>query len=238
MRSGIYAIRLRAGKGAARRGVHRLLRPPGEAESSDRLPGADGELSRLRQRAALLRRAAGAADHRPAADRLAKSTSSSIRRRDFGMSTYDTTSTTPASATRATCGPILNMRPKYRLASMGIPWQFPADLSIIGWLEHMRLRFRDLTDEDSTQGGLAAIKPYNLVISGTHPEYYSEEMLDATEDYLDEGGRLHLHGRQRLLLERRLPAAKSRLSWRCGSSIPACAPGNARPGEHYLRPPA
>ena len=33
------------------------------------------------------------------------------------------------------------------------------------------------------------MKPYNCVISGTHPEYTSEKMLDAFEDYVAEGGR-------------------------------------------------
>ena len=34
------------------------------------------------------------------------------------------------------------------------------------------------------------LSPYQVVINGTHAEYYSERMLDATEDYLAEGGRV------------------------------------------------
>ena len=38
--------------------------------------------------------------------------------------------------------PIMNMRPKYRISSMDVTWQFPADLSIIAWLEHQKIRLR------------------------------------------------------------------------------------------------
>ena len=47
-----------------------------------------------------------------------------------------------------------------------------------------------ITDEDLDREGLAALAPYRVVINGTHCEYYSERMMDATEDYLDQGGRL------------------------------------------------
>ncbi len=81
------------------------------------------------------------------------------------------------------------MRPKYRMSSMGVPWQFPADLSIIAWLEHQNYDYDVLTDEDLDREGVAALAPYKCVITGTHPEYYSEPMLDATEDYIAGGGR-------------------------------------------------
>ena len=38
--------------------------------------------------------------------------------------------------------------------------------------------------------GVAALKPYRIVLNCTHNEYYSERMMDATEDYLATGGRL------------------------------------------------
>ena len=51
----------------------------------------------------------------------------------------------------------------------------------------------------------AALKPYRAVLNGTHNEYTSERMMDATEDYLADGGRLLYLGGKRLLLVRRLP---------------------------------
>ena len=72
----------------------------------------------------------------------------------------------------------------------GVTWQFPADLSIVAWLEHCNYDYEVLTDEDLHREGVDSITPYKCVITGTHPEYYSETMLDATEDFVVGGGRL------------------------------------------------
>ncbi len=109
---------------------------------------------------------------------------------EFGLSTYehhrDGAGVCHSSARR----PILNMRPKSRMPGVAWPWQFPADLSIIAWLDHIGYDVDVLTDEDLHAEGLAALQPYRVVINGTHAEYYSERMLDATEDYLAQGGRV------------------------------------------------
>ena len=109
---------------------------------------------------------------------------------EFGLSTYDKFDDGSGVCFSSYKRPILNMRPKYRISSMGITWCFPADLSIIGWLEHNQYEYDVITDEDLHKEGLDAIKPYKCVITGTHPEYTSEKMLDAVEDYISEGGRL------------------------------------------------
>jgi N,N-dimethylformamidase len=80
---------------------------------------------------------------------------------------------------------------------------------------------------------VAALKPYSVVLNCTHNEYYSERMMDATEDYLAEGGRLlYLGGNgyywcvgfrddEPWIMEVRKLEGGSR-AWQ------------ARPGEHYL----
>ena len=109
---------------------------------------------------------------------------------EFGLSTYDSFADGAGVCFTSYKRPILNMRPKYRTSGMGITWQLPADLSIIGWLEHhYKDAYEIVTDEDLHKEGLDAIKPYNCVISGTHPEYTSEKMLDAMEDFVADGGR-------------------------------------------------
>jgi N,N-dimethylformamidase len=112
------------------------------------------------------------------------------KHRDFGLSTYDSYEDGAGVSFSSYKRPIVNMRPKYRISSMGVPWQFPADLSIIGWLEQCGHPYDILTDEDLHQEGLRALKPYKCVVSGTHPEYVSERMLDAQEDFVAQGGRL------------------------------------------------
>ncbi len=108
----------------------------------------------------------------------------------FGLSLYDTHSDGAGCCYSSYRRPILNMRPKARMSSMGVTWQLPADLSVIAWLEHAGYEYEILTDEDLHLEGVDALKPYRLVLTGTHPEYVSEAMLDATEDYVEQGGRL------------------------------------------------
>lgn len=110
--------------------------------------------------------------------------------REFGLSTYDSYEDGAGVCFTSHKRPIVNMRPKYRISSMNVTWQFPADLSIVAWLDHMKYDVDFITDDDLHREGLAAIEPYNCIISGTHPEYVSERMLDAQEDFVERGGRL------------------------------------------------
>jgi N,N-dimethylformamidase len=108
----------------------------------------------------------------------------------FGLSTYDHHNDGGGVCYTSYHRPIVNMRPKHRAPGLGWTWQFPADLSVIGWLEHYGYDYEVLTDEDLHRDGVAALRPYKVVLNATHAEYYSERMMDATEDYLAEGGRL------------------------------------------------
>jgi N,N-dimethylformamidase len=86
------------------------------------------------------------------------------------------------------------MRPGYTNPWIGIggsaPWQLNADLHIVDWLEAIGQKFDVVTDEDLHAEGLGLLRQYRVVITGTHPEYYSTAMLDAMRGYLDQGGRL------------------------------------------------
>jgi hypothetical protein len=113
---------------------------------------------------------------------------------EFGLSTYDHHSDGAGNCYSSWRRPILNIRPKHRMSSMGMPWALPADLSLIWWLENSGLDYEILTDHDLHAEGIDALRPYRTVINCTHPEYYSEKMLDATEDYLCGGGRLIYSG--------------------------------------------
>jgi N,N-dimethylformamidase len=110
-------------------------------------------------------------------------------REDFGLSTYEKHADGTGVCYSSYHRPIANMRPKYRTPSLNVPSGLAADLSIIAWLEQKKFDYDVLTDEDLHREGSAALKPYMCVVSGTRPEYYTERMLDATEDYISEGGR-------------------------------------------------
>ena len=73
---------------------------------------------------------------------------------------------------------------------MGFPWALPADLSLNWFLANAGYDYENLTEHDLHAEGVAALEPYRVVLNVTHPEYYSERMLDATEDYLTRGGRV------------------------------------------------
>lgn len=154
--------------------------------------------------------------------------------REYGLSTYDSYEDGAGVCYTSYLRPIINMRPKYRMSSMNITWQFPADLSITAWIHHKGYDCDYITDEDLDREGLDAIKPYKCVITGTHPEYVSERMLDAQEDYVADGGRLIYMG-------------GNGYYWVVGfaDDNPECMEVRkldsgmrawaARPGEHYLQ---
>jgi len=47
-----------------------------------------------------------------------------------------------------------------------------------------------ITDEDLDVEGEALLKPYKVIVTGSHPEYWSGPMLDGMQAYLEKGGRL------------------------------------------------
>jgi N,N-dimethylformamidase len=109
---------------------------------------------------------------------------------EWGKSSYDHHGDGAGVCYTSYLRPIMGLRPRHRMASTNIPWQFPADMSIVYWLEKKGYAYDVITDEDLHRDGVACLKPYNVVLTGTHSEYYSERMLDATEQYLAAGGRM------------------------------------------------
>ena len=90
--------------------------------------------------------------------------------------------------------PNLTMRPTYRQPLLnegrGGPHQLPADLHLIDWLEHFQYGYDLVTDEDVHHEGVLALAGHKVVITGTHPEYWSGAGLDALWGYLQGGGRM------------------------------------------------
>lgn len=108
----------------------------------------------------------------------------------FGLSVYDTHRDGAGVCHSTARRPIFTMQPDYRNPGVAAPWGLAADLSIVAWLDHCGYDYDVITDEVLDAEGLDALSPYAMVINGSHCEYYSTRMLDATEDYLAGGGRL------------------------------------------------
>ena len=117
--------------------------------------------------------------------------------REYGGSCYDSHSDGSGVCYSSRLRPILNMRPKHMSALGGDGsslWQFNADTHITDWLEAQGYDFDVITDEDLHYEGLALLKPYQVILSGTHPEYHSLQMWDAMKAYQNQGGRLMYMG--------------------------------------------
>lgn len=80
--------------------------------------------------------------------------------------------------------PVLNLRP----GADG--WNFTPDTDINAFLEHLEVGHDIVTDEDLHADGIDAIAPYRVLVTGSHPEYWSTAMLDALGDWQRNGGRL------------------------------------------------
>ena len=80
--------------------------------------------------------------------------------------------------------PVLNLKPRT------LTWGFNADTSITAWLHHIGASYDVATDEDLHREGARLLAGYRVVVTGTHPEYYSTAMLDGLQDYVGGGGRL------------------------------------------------
>lgn len=104
-------------------------------------------------------------------------------------STYDLHSDRSGVQYSSRLRPVTNMKPGDNLA-----WGLPADCNILAWLEHIGEDYDVITDEDMQTHGAALLAPYRCVVTGTHPEYHSREMLDALETFTGSGGRLMYMG--------------------------------------------
>ncbi|KAL4906336.1 hypothetical protein BDW74DRAFT_177350 [Aspergillus multicolor] len=118
-----------------------------------------------------------------------------VRRTDLGLAIYDLHSDGSGVVYSTAKRPILNMRPDYIHWGFQRPREFSADLLMVGFLERLLGDGYDvLTDHDLHLRGPAALATYDVVITGSHPEYPSMETLDAYEGFLKRGGCLMYTG--------------------------------------------
>jgi N,N-dimethylformamidase len=112
-----------------------------------------------------------------------------LDRPEIGLSTYDPHGDGSSVCYSSRLRPITNHRPKDSDISVAYN-NFAADLLIVDWFAHRQVPFDVITDEGLHHEGAAALEGYRVLVTGTHPEYFSREMLDALEAHTDKGGRL------------------------------------------------
>ena len=106
------------------------------------------------------------------------------RREDLGRSIYDVHKDLSGVLFSSYKRPLLNNRPDYVNWSGLRPRELSAELIGIGLFERLGIPADVLTDNDLHMKGVAALKPYAVVLTGCHPEYPSLRSYQAYEDYL------------------------------------------------------
>lgn len=110
--------------------------------------------------------------------------------RELAYSIYDTHTDGSGINYSSWHRPILNMRPKHRFWVTSAPRHFAADLYLTDWLEEKGHSYDVVTDHDLHAEGIGLLSRYKVIITGSHPEYWTEPMLNALEAYMAGGGKL------------------------------------------------
>jgi N,N-dimethylformamidase len=109
---------------------------------------------------------------------------------EFGISLYDVHGDGSGCCYVSAKRPILNMRPDYKMWAVRAPRNLGGDLYLTDWLREKGFEHDTFTDGDLHFDGAELLKRYRVLITGGHPEYWSQQMLEALQTYLDGGGRL------------------------------------------------
>ena len=115
--------------------------------------------------------------------------------RDYSLSTYNYHSDGSGIALVSWRRPMLNLRVGYvtypypDIRGSGLR-HYPADSHLLLWLAQMGHAFDLITDDELHHEGAALLANYKTVVTGSHPEYHTPQMLDALQAYRDTGGKL------------------------------------------------
>ena len=81
-------------------------------------------------------------------------------------------------------------RPVLQLRPGADGWNFTPDTDIHAFLLHTEVGHDVIGDEDLHNEGYSALAPYRVIVTGSHPEYWSTDMLNALDEWQRNGGRL------------------------------------------------
>lgn len=103
--------------------------------------------------------------------------------RELGLSHYDTHSDDSGVIYGGERRPMLNMRPGL------YTFNYVNDTHVLKWLEGRGIACDVATDHDLHREGRALLDGYRVVMTLSHPEYYSTRMWDALHGWQEDGGR-------------------------------------------------
>ncbi len=109
---------------------------------------------------------------------------------ELGLSLYDTHADGSGAMYSSRLRPILNLKPDYVTWLTAGRRHFAADFYLTGWLDGLGVEHDVATDEDLDERGTSLLSRYQVVVTGTHPEYVTAREYDALTDYARSGGRI------------------------------------------------
>lgn len=160
--------------------------------------------------------------------------------RTWGGSLYDVHSDGTGICYASSRRPLLNFHLPFsdltqsRYGGPGLStWGLPTDLMILDWLGALSFDVDVITDADVHEEGASLLDRYRVVLTGSHPEYYTEAMWNATSEFLRTGGRLmYLGGNGFYWVTARSQEDPSTIEVRRPPATTST--WKSRPGEHYL----
>lgn len=183
--SGIYAVRLRAGEAVDH--LPLFVRPP-QGEAREPIAFLISTFTYL----------AYANEHMPVeplslfpfADMQAHAEEYAYIAENGLHSLYDTHHDGSGVCYASWKRPLVNMRPDAIFRIYSAPERLGTDLYLTHWLREKEIACDVIADENLHAEGVDLLTPYRVVVTCSHPEYWSAPMLDALHQYLDQGGRV------------------------------------------------
>ena len=86
--------------------------------------------------------------------------------------------------------PLVNMRPDAIFRIYSAPERLGTDLYLTHWLREQEIACDVIADENLHVEGVDLLQPYRVIVTCSHPEYWTAPMLEALHQYLDGGGRV------------------------------------------------
>lgn len=129
--------------------------------------------------------------------------------------------------------PLMNLRPDYRYWLTGHPHGLGADLYLLYWLETASIEYDIITDHDLHEYGAAILAGYQVLVTGSHPEYWTSGMLQTLKDFQARGTRVAYLGGNGLAA---LVAVHPERPWLSEMRRRGAGPGlwDSEPGEAYF----
>jgi N,N-dimethylformamidase len=192
MRSGIYAIDVVAEEGGQLRLPFVVRASPGKESPTLYLLPTNTYIAYANERLAFGERAEALASE---VDGITLSVLDKTldAQPELGASLYDRHTDGSGVMFSSRRRPILNLSPDYTAWwCTGAPRHFLADLNITSWLDHTGEGYDIATDEDLHKEGHELLKKYRVLVTGTHPEYATAQMMRALHAFKEIGRHLYL----------------------------------------------